>query len=313
MAAAGWSPDDTRIMTAGDDGWLRVWDATNGELLQEIPTQGAVMGAYWVSNNTILTWTNNGVVRLWELETIATLASYDDPENGIIYGARAADFLTAWGESGIFYRWDSQHHTSETIQLDAPILYARQTAEEILLFTAPGIAYLYDAATLEPLRGLNFGDGTIGIDYNPDNQRVLTWGREGAAVIWDISDGQRLVLRSLSHSRTFVNGAMWSANGDKVLSWGADETVRLWDAETGTELFRASHEDWVTGARLNADETRLLSWAFTQLFLWDIASGDNLLTVQHNSLISGAAFNADESAVLTWGWDGTARITLVGR
>ncbi|MCU0480886.1 MAG: hypothetical protein MUE54_06700, partial [Anaerolineae bacterium] len=68
------------------------------------------------------------------------------------------------------------------------------------------------------------------------------------------------------------------------------------------------HTDWVTGARLNVNGTRLITWSYDYAYVWDVESGELLHRFEHANLVSGAILNGDETRLLTWGWDGKAHV-----
>jgi WD40 repeat protein len=139
--------------------------------------------------------------------------------------------------------------------------------------------------------------------WTRDQSQVVTWSTRGLQ-IWRLPETTpRLNLPQ----RTFVDGAIFSADETRVLSWSADDTVKLWDTETGEPLLSLRHIDWVEGAAFSADESRIISWAYDSVLLWQ-ADGAKLAEFRHEMLVMGAAWNSDESRVLSWSWDETARV-----
>lgn len=325
ITAAAWSPDETRLLTAGTDGMMKTWDAETGDMLLEIEARGPVNGAIWRPDGAaMLTWTETGYATLWDAETGDRLYPANDPDMGAIDGALwspEADGFLVWGESGniigFTYRTPDGDSTDMSFNkgLGAPVLDAALHDGRLLGLRQDGTLTAFEPvdwqnpAAVEQTWSLELEAETLGIDRTVNSDRLLSWGGSGAATIWAL-DGQGRAerLQTLEHSRTFVQGARWDVDETRVLSWGADETVRLWNADTGEQLFRGSHSDWVTGAVLDDAGSRVLSWAFNSARLWDVASGEPLAAYPHENLVSGAAFNADETQVLTWSWDGTARL-----
>lgn len=69
VRAAGFSPDGALLLTAGEDGLIRIWDAVNGELLDSYAAHaGAVQWDYArfsPDGSTILSGGTDNVARLW--------------------------------------------------------------------------------------------------------------------------------------------------------------------------------------------------------------------------------------------------------
>jgi WD40 repeat protein len=71
-----------------------------------------------------------------------------------------------------------------------------------------------------------------------------------------------------------------------------------------------THDDFVFGARLSRDETRILSWSGDHTVrLWDVATGKQIgPSMIHNDWVNGALLNRDESRILSWSRDKTVRL-----
>ena len=77
-------------------------------------------------------------------------------------------------------------------------------------------------------------EGTVGgAAFSPDQQRVLTWSRDGTARLWDAATGQQQGP-ALRHEGT-VGGAAFSPDQRRVLTW-SEGTARLWDIGDDIDL-----------------------------------------------------------------------------
>ena len=79
--SARFSPDGRRLVSASDDGTLKVWDPATGQCVLSIPSQtGAVHGAkYSPDGRSIASAGFDGRIRLWNAETGQLLATIDGP------------------------------------------------------------------------------------------------------------------------------------------------------------------------------------------------------------------------------------------
>ena len=75
-----------------------------------------------------------------------------------------------------------------------------------------------------------------------------------------------------------------------------------------TSIFE--HNDAVSGAAFNQDETRILTWSRDGTArLWDAKDGSPIGNpIKHDRAVSGAVFTKNETRILTWSDDGTARL-----
>jgi len=140
-----------------------------------------------------------------------------------------------------------------------------------------------------------------------DSTRILTWGTDGSAFLWDAVSGEE-VTPALMHEQP-VRGARFSWEGSRILTWCGGEqgsaggSARVWDSRTGQPSTPPMPtETAVMGAKLSSDETRVLTWSDDgSARLWDADSGaalGDVLTQDHPIL--GARFSADGSRFLTW-------------
>ena len=145
--------------------------------------------------------------------------------------------------------------------------------------------------------------------FSSDGSRILTWGGDRTARLWDGASGAPLTP-PIEHE-DWVAGAALSGDATRILTWGYEDTAWLWDSVNGTSIAPPlKHEDSFSGAAFSADGTRLLTWsADGTARLWDSDSGAALIPpLKHEGSVSGAVFSRDGSRILTWSWDGTARL-----
>jgi hypothetical protein len=129
------------------------------------------------------------------------------------------------------------------------------------------------------------------------------------------------VVREYRH-QGFVYVALLNRDESRILSWSDDGSVRLWDVVTPSKWKprRAvkvrqigpamMHFGSVVGARLNHDESRILSWSVDRrVRLWDVATGQQIgPAMMHEGFVNGALLNRDESRILSWSDDKSVRL-----
>lgn len=311
VTTAHWSEDETRVLTASEDGYVRLWDTADDTPIWETDTGSPVIGLDWHPDETIvLTWTADGRILL------LNSASGDvtvDSTGDLITGAR-------WRSDGqeILFLSRERVYTSTlpvesdfaagnlTIEHDSHVLTANWNNDEtrILTLETNGIAHIWDSETGSELASIRLDEETLGVAWSAEESLIIAWGGNDLVQMYATDTGRG--VRAFRH-RTFVEGAIWNSDETRILSWGADDAAYLWDAATGDQIIALQHEDWVTGAIWNNDETRILSWSFNTLWLW-ADDGSLLQTFDHDALVNGAIWNNNETRILSWSWDGTARI-----
>lgn len=311
---AQWSADSSRILTTSEDGKIRMSDSQTANILWERSEDNPIAGASWSADERlIIAWDTNGEVLLIQAETGDVSDRHNSQiQNAIWKADSTAVMLYSPNLLNILSVEDGQFDGG-LFALETPdtILLAQWSADEtrILTFQESRIATIWDMATSDKIGSYRFPEGTTGIAWSANGDQFASWGQESVVTQWNISPtGDLAKIRDFRHNRTFVIGAQWAMDDNQLLTWGADETARIWDTINGTELISVYHTDWVTGATLNQDGTRLITWSYHFAYIWNAQTGDLLYQAPHDNLVSGASLNADETRLLTWGWDGKARV-----
>ncbi len=314
VTSAAWNSDETQLLTASEDGFVRLWDVTTGETIWQSDLSAPVGGALWNPDETlVLAWTTSGNTILLNTESgtqTAELPSNNDaPVNGARWHSDGATILV-WKENMVsaptLRGADDFTSARFVLEHESTVLDARWNADETRVLTVElvGIAHVWDATDGTEITTVNLDDETLGVAWSTDLQYVIAWGGNNQVQLFNIETGRG--MEAFNH-RTFVEGAIWNNDETRIMSWGADDAARIWDAQTGDSIMALRHEDWVTGATWNTDETRILTWSFNTLWLWR-ADGQLIRTFDHDALVTGASWNSDQTKLLSWSWDGTARI-----
>ncbi|HUF39251.1 MAG TPA: WD40 repeat domain-containing protein [Anaerolineales bacterium] len=228
---ARWSPDGTRILTAGLDQRLVFWEAnprTDGTIVLEgelvIPTQFAVSTAFWTADGA---------------QVVAA--------GGTPYDVRFYNAAPAVDDEGIRTAERSlQGHT-------APIEGLAAAPGGVLITTSQdNTLRVWDLDTGAELRrlsaeaGPSITGGHTGVAWSPTGDRLATAGSDGALRVWDAETGQ-LLWSAAAHVGS-ATGVTWSANGEWIASGGSDNFTRVWEAASG-ELVQELRSE---GGRVNA-------------------------------------------------------------
>jgi WD40 repeat protein/DNA-binding SARP family transcriptional activator len=316
------SPDGTRIMTAGLDGILRVWNVHSGENLLTVAAYDSRSAgnfyAHWApTGDRILTSAMAGVHRIWDATDGVLLVELAG--HGGVYGEWSPD-----GTQVVSYYsfdedaatiWDAQNgEVIHSLTGDRGLLkFARFSPDGKWIVTS--IGQIWDAETGELRHTLAAYQDLITRDYQPrwtwsPDGRTLGAGMDGTARIWDVETGQEiLVLDTGFEERSWL---YWSPDGDQVLTLQLyEELAILWNATTGEELQRFTHEARVpqfvdpwsaTGERI------VLSDRQGRVSAWEAASGRELVELVAHTGATQASWLPDDSGFVTKGSDGKARL-----
>lgn len=249
--SVAYSPDGSRIVTAAEEGTVRVWDSAWGnELLVLRGHKGPVFtAAYSADGSRIVTAGADRTVRIWEAatgEAVAALEGHRGPVG-------SAEF-TSGGSRVIAWC-----HRDKT-------------------------CHLWDAHTGAQVAVLQGADSC---SCSPDGSRIVTTHAEqNAAHIWDARTGAH-IAKVDGHDCDYPSWIKYSSDGKRVMTCGADRTIRVWDAETGVCLFALCEApgDWegIGEAEFTPDGSRIVTCgvhrARRAARIWDATTGKVLAAI----------------------------------
>jgi len=316
---AAFSPDGSRVITAGRDGTARVWDAATGAALLTLSGHTTYLTSvvYSPDGTRIATASADNTARVWDAATgaeLLVLAGHTASVEGIAFSADGTRIATA-GRDNTVRVWDAATG-AELLSLAAHNGGVTDVAfspdgSQIASGGGDRAARIWDAATGEELQAFTGHADTVNsVAFNLDGTRLLTASGDGTALLWDTATGAQ--LRTIANHGEWVESARFSPDGTRVVTASNDGTARVWDAGGSVrELFSLrGHVDWVVSARFSPDGQRIVTAGrdFTAR-VWDARPDSALRTLAgHTGLVNTVAFSPDGTRLLSAGSDGTARV-----
>ena len=313
VVTAAWSADESHILTAAEDGLVRLWSA-DGEPLLTIDHQGEPLAyARWHDGGAaILSADESGLVLHSSAIDGSQLQSWQLAGRPLALDLNADEsralVFTDSGQGAILSLADGE--IDGRFEGPGLIRGAGWSADEsqVRAWSEDSRVVVWELETGEiaadyslPHRGV-----LMGLAWNRDDARLLAWYADGAVFVYEtdgISIGRAV---SRARHRSFVQRAIWSDDETRYMSWGGDDTVYVRFSDTGESEGIWRHEDWVVGASWDGDESRVLSWSHIYLYLWN--STELARRLRHDNLVRGAVWNKDGTRILSWSWDGSARV-----
>ncbi|NOX53490.1 MAG: protein kinase, partial [Planctomycetes bacterium] len=245
------SEDGQRLLTAGDDGTVRFWEARTGRLLQTIsahPEAKAFWALYSPDGGTLATAGNEPIVRLWNVVDGKLLAELPHPGSvetitfspdgrSLAVAARARQ-LTIWDISQRRRPIRREIVAADPASRLLTVAFSRDS-RLVAVGTVFGWVRVFDARTGKGCHSWRNLDGVQVVAFSPSGDFLAAGDRGGTIRVWEVgrdvgTPGQ--LLRSWpAHDGRVYALSFWK-DGRRLVSAGADGFARVWqDWETTVE------------------------------------------------------------------------------
>jgi len=259
------APDGDTVVTASDDGTVRRYNTTTGELIRVYTGTGKITAVAFAPDGLQLVWAQSD-----------------------------GDLVLAEVASGAVVRTFTGHNAMVNDVAFSP------DGTQILSGSNDRRALLWSIADGTVLRDLQHTLGINAVVFSPsDPTMVATGSEDGVIKIWNTTSGAEL-LSLVGHSGP-VNDLAFSSDGTALLSAGDDDTAKAWNPFLGTLLSTYSgHDDDVVSVAISPDATTVITGsADGTARVWDSASAKTLETVQPcESTISAVDVSPDGAQFL---------------
>lgn len=315
---AVFSPNGSRVVTAGWDATARLWDAQGGRpLFSLLGHSDMVLSAAFSSDGTrLVTASSDQTARLWDAVSgapLAVLRGHTDVVWSASFSVDTSRVVTASFDKTARL-WDARTGQSVAVLQGHTDVVLNATfspdGARVVTTSKDQTARLWDAATGQLVAVLaGHTDVVVDAAFSPDGTRIVTASKDRTARLWDAAVGQP--LRVLEGHQKGVRQAAFSPDGAQVVTASADKTARLWAVASGQLLWiLQGHTAPVLHAAFSPDGTRLVTAGKDRTArLWDAAAGQQVALLQgHADTVWYAAFSPDGAHIVTASEDNTARL-----
>lgn len=264
-----YSPDGSRLATAGDTSEIKLWDTRTGNLVSTLSGHAqAVWGiAFNLDGTRLVSGSTDQTVRIWN----------------------------TMGGNDLTVRDHSTNVFSVTFSFDG---------QQLATADFQGRIILRNATTGEPrFRLLGHSEGIGELSFSPDGQRLASASDDKTVRIWSTATGEELAI--LHGHKSPVLGVAFSPCNRVIASSSRDGTIKLWDAQTYQETATlVGHRGTVYDIDFSPDGLYIASAGFDKTVkLWDVQTQRELRTFTGNTaLVRTVAFDPSGQRLISAGY-----------
>jgi WD40 repeat protein len=320
VSAAAWDPGGRYLITGGDDGNMRFFNADGGDSVRPgIRDKGKVRVLTVSPDGTKIVTGEGKNARLWDAgsgRVVGEVMPHPGEVLAVAFGPDGHTILTS-SEDQTIRRWDA----STGKPVGGPVHH--KGSVEALTFSPDGRTFVTGgrdrtarvwSATANQAVGqpLSHEAAVHTVRISTNGRTLLTAGFENTLRVWeiDLRGPSGLLLKHRAH----VRGVGFLPPDGGAFTAGLDGAVRFWSAATGEAIDErvTNPRDPIMAVTLSGDGRRALARCWSRrVWLWDTTAphqtGIHLDHPTQARWVNSAALNRDASIVLTGCHDGSVR------
>ncbi len=337
--ALAWSSDGKALVSGGDDGIVKLWNAESGELLVERRGHfGPVHAVSWLAKTgQMFSASADGTAKLWSAE---------GQQDFVELGGRSR---LAWDPDGslLAIRPLLREETNESAEVatQRPCLrvmdpYAQRVLYELVNIdtsiwcidwsntghiaagASGGNVHVWDTNNnnLTVLQSIHEEqvrpeNQVRTVAWSPDSRLLARTGADNNVVIWDVPAGQQ--VRTLTGHREWINSAAWSPDGKWLATVDFAQQVKVWELATGREKLNLRLHPFETDGASGqysvawSPDGRYLAAGSCEgvIVVWDATNGREVRVMRgHNANVRSVAWHPDGTRLASGSLDRTVRV-----
>ena len=323
------SPDGRRLISAGVDQSVRLWDVEQGMLQATLQGHRDTVGSaiFSLDGQHVASGGGDRTVHVWEVvsgQLLHTMQGHSQGVNKVSCTPDGRAIATACedGKVRLFAYPTGNTNTNAAMLMptDLVVLGGHTSEVTTVAFSPDGKRFASggadcaiqlwqtaDGKLQQTLRGHHLWVRTV--FFHPNGHLLFSCASDWSIRVWDLtSGGQTHLLQS-------QKGSTWSValhpNGETIAAGTTAHTVYLWPTYTVDQAIALhGHSAWITAVAFSPDGQLLASASGDRTIrLWDAATGDaHAILSGHKDWVNSIAFSHDGQWLVSGGSDQTVRV-----
>jgi WD40 repeat protein len=329
VKAVAFSHDSRMLASAGEDGYVRLWDVATGQLMGS-PLRGhrGIVNsvAFSPDGKMLASGGHDDRVLLWDVTSGKAISEVvlgkGGPVEGVTFSADGT--LLAAAKSNVVLVWRLPSGTPVGRPLIVPAglgpdvsIYAVALSPDDRFVAAGGTQHklwLWDLHQPQmPGKSLEGHTDTVfSVAFSPGGKLLASAGTDGTIRLWNVASGLPFGEPLRGHDGGVIT-VLFSRNGKQIVSAGVDQTVRRWDVARGRQAGAPmlTKIGPVDSAAFSPDDGTLAGASEDHTVrLWDLRGGHSLERdlAGHDKTIRSLAFSPDGRTLASGSDDKTIRL-----
>ncbi len=326
VSSATFSLDGETVVTAHDDGYLRLWSANSGKLRGSLNASEPVYLSVFSPDGSRILGSTETHTLLWDAHTKRLITTLDGtmrsrrdrlPE-GSNFSPRGDRFVTSSKEKWSVWDTHSGKLVCDGYAHDPDSATFSPDGQHVAVVSGNDVSIFGTQSdhSVTPVHNGRYDNFAV---FSSDGRRIATAfstveghpsppNPDRAVNIWDTQTGKLVAI--LQGHQDYVISAAFSPDGSRLITASNDHTARIWDLASAKTLLTLDQSAPARYAAFSPDGAQIIILSGdSEATLWEALTGHRLAMLQgHIGSIYSVAFAPDGSRIVTAGQDGTAKV-----